>query len=344
MQFDINSDKIRLNYKQGEVIMLKKLIALLTVFMLSLTLIFGLVGCNNCGSCAGGGNGGGDDGLPEEPNETYTREENYIYIGRYPQSLKEESVTITDKQNKKGYYLGSDNEYYAKVVANPRYNNYRFKNNEKIIKDEIYYFKVEPIKWSILNEKDGKAFLRCVTILTKKGFDDDSNIYKDSQIRAWLNGEFYSTVFNSLQQNLILTTEVDNSARSTNPNDYAHWYNDGNNSRASENTFDKVFLLSLQELTTIAYGFSKHANDQSNPAGGRRLSVTDYGRATGVFMDDTSRTYGIGAYWTRSPEYYTDDTAYIVQPYGHVSVGYSVDSDYFSPVPAMWINLEDGSN
>ena len=45
--------------------------------------------------------------------EYYEREGNIIYLGEYPQTLKASSVTVSDTPNSKGYFLGSDNEYYV---------------------------------------------------------------------------------------------------------------------------------------------------------------------------------------------------------------------------------------
>lgn len=49
----------------------------------------------------------------------YVREGDYIYFGEYPQTIKEDNVVISTEQDSRGYFLGSDGAYYAKVVASP---------------------------------------------------------------------------------------------------------------------------------------------------------------------------------------------------------------------------------
>lgn len=47
-------------------------------------------------------------------------------FGEYPQALKENDVEITTTVDSRGYYLGSDGAYYAKVTATPAGTGYKF--------------------------------------------------------------------------------------------------------------------------------------------------------------------------------------------------------------------------
>ncbi|MDE6293509.1 MAG: hypothetical protein K2L88_02670, partial [Clostridiales bacterium] len=93
----------------------------------------------------------------------------YVYDGEYPQTLKAENVTVGDTADGNGYYTGSDGARYAKVTAATismgTWDPYKFSNDENITNGNTYYFKVEPIKWRVLENKDGVAFLLCDTIL-----------------------------------------------------------------------------------------------------------------------------------------------------------------------------------
>ena len=109
----------------------------------------------------------------------------------------------------------------------------------------------EIIEWKIVKKEDGKAL-----VVSKKGvaelpFDENgSNNYARSTIRAWLNNEFYKGSFRSEElRKRILNTEVDNSLAST---------MDETNENVCENTYDKVFLLSLKEVydSGIRFGVS----------------------------------------------------------------------------------------
>ena len=226
----------------------------------------------------------------------------YILFGQYPQAIKAADVSIiSTTPDTDGYYLGSDGERYAKVVADPNESGYTFSNNSSVTSGNTYYFKVEPIRWRILSESDGNAFILCDSIIanhyyhhthlspTIDGQTVYANNYANSDIRAWLNDEFYNTAFGDLQQALIQTTEVDNSAAST---------GNSSNRYACENTFDKVFLLSYREVITIEYGFESSFtyNDTA-----RRMLMSDFSRATGAYMSTSSGYYGNGWWLLRSP-------------------------------------------
>ncbi len=263
--------------------------------------------------------------------QVYTRSGNYIYFGEYPQTIKASDVTVGDVADEDGYYLGSDGERYAKVVADPNSSGYKYKfsDNSSVISGNTYYFKVEPIRWRILSESDGNAFILCDSIIANHNYHHTTssttidgqkvyaNNYKYSDIRAWLNDEFYNTAFGALQQALIQTTEVDNSGYSTG---YPF------NRYACENTSDKVFLLSYREVITIKYT-------------ARQMLTSDFSRATGAYMS-TDSYYGNGWWWLRSPYYDYVNNARSVG-YDGTAVNYGSDVDFVSRgvVPALNLTL-----
>lgn len=266
----------------------------------------------------------------------YSSEGNYIYFGEYPQTIKANNVTITNTTNEKGYYLGSDGYYYAIVTASPYKSGYTFSTGASVTSGTVYYFKVEPIKWRILSETNGEMFILCESIIANHRYAYSSNNYANSEIRAWLNDTFYNTAFNDLQKEIIQLTTVDNSVRSTNPNNNATEFNSGNNSYACEDTQDRVFLLSEQEVTNSAYGFNA---DYSNYDTARRMQTSDYSRATGAYMDMSTDYYGNGRWWLRSPDYYNCSYARGVGSYGYADYGYSVYGTIYGVVPALRIKL-----
>ena len=253
----------------------------------------------------------------------------YILFGEYPQSIKADNVTITDTKDDRGYYLGSDGFYYAMLKATPCTSYYTFTTGAEIDGGAIYYFKVEPIRWRILSEENGEAFLLCDSIIANQIFDDDSNNYAESNIRAWLNSVFYETAFDGAESMLILTTEVDNSAKSTNPyGNEKHW-NNGVNKYACENTNDKIFLLSEEEATNSTYGFKMYEGDSA-----RIMLTSDYSRATGAYMNDS----GIGWWWLRSPYHYGSKNARGIIDNGDIQI-ISVQGPREGVVPALKIEL-----
>ena len=262
--------------------------------------------------------------------QVYTRSGNYIYFGEYPQTIKASNVSIiSNTPDADGYYLGSDGERYAKVVADPYNSGYTFSNNSSVIDGNTYYFKVEPIRWRILSESNGKAFILCDSIIANKAYDaGNNNNYANSDIRAWLNDEFYNSAFGELQQALIQTTEVDNSFYSTgySPNPYA-----------CENTSDKVFLLSYREVTNSAYGF---ASSSSTFDTARRMLTSDFSRATGAYMNTESSYYGNGEWWLRSPDFDYSYSVRFVHYYGYSLGNYTgAHYDTYGVVPALNLTL-----
>ena len=80
-------------------------------------------------------------------------------------------------------------EEYKKVIAAPYENNSIFANGKTIITSETYFFKVEPIKWRVLEENNGSYKLLSELVLDNKAFSiNETNNYEHSNIRAWLNG------------------------------------------------------------------------------------------------------------------------------------------------------------
>ena len=274
------------------------------------------------------------------PKLPYKRVGDYVYFGTYPQTVKADSVTVSSTPNANGYYLGSDGAEYMKVVSNVYVygiDKYDFSTGDKIINGATYYFKMEPIKWRVLKEESGKAFLLCENILTNHVYDlsadsrpDDLkglNKYDESDMRAWLNGEFYNSAFSQLQQAIICTTTVDNSQATTGWTG-THYY-------LCDDTQDKVFLPSYADVTNTEYGFTstKVASDT------RCKVVSDYARATGTYMYAVTQTnWGKGTWFLRSPHGNNLYRIYVVNRDGLVDY----DSVYFSDrgiAPALWITL-----
>ena len=270
---------------------------------------------------------------------TYQKEGNYIYFGEYPQTIKASNVTVTQTTDSRGYYLGSDGQYYAKVVADPYSNKIAFSNTDSVVEGVTYYFKVQPIRWRILTaDNSGKTLLMCDSIIANMEIDSKgTNSYAKSDIRAWLNNQFYSTAFTSLQKQMIQTTLVDNSAKSTNPYGNPNTFNNGVNTNACEDTLDNIFLLSYEEITNTSLGFDLALDFNRDEA--KQLITTDYSRATGAFMNigETTGYYGNGNWWTRSP-YYTENF-WDVTHAGSKGGGGNSMGKALGVVPALWVQL-----
>jgi len=188
------------------------------------------------------------------------------------------------------------------VAAHRNETGYKFINGSTIQYGQTYYFKVEPIKWRVLEEADGTYTLLSEYIIDKQVFYTSSstrtidgktiyaNNYEHSTIREWLNNAFYNKAFSTQEKGSILTTLVDNSA----------------SPYFSNNTMDKVYLLSYKEARSSIYGFST-SNDSSST---RTAVTTDYARAVGAYMDTSYSNYGNGSWWLRSPDDSISTSAY----------------------------------
>ena len=233
----------------------------------------------------------------------------------------------------------------------------------------MYWFRFEPIKWRILTINGNSAFLMselaldlwkpqlnfktsdmAISYNTDQGVPEGiyANNWEYSFIHKWLNETFYNDVFNDLQKDIIKITLVDNSARSCNPNEYPKYFKDGKNQFAeqAQNTNDKIFLLSVQEVTTEAYGFSKEIGNDSS----RALGTTDFARFQGLCSylnegrGDFSRTEGTVNWLTRSPyEHYATYSQGLSIHTVHSGIypgRLNVPGDIGGIVPALWINLK----
>ena len=255
----------------------------------------------------------------------YDREDNIIYFGEYPQTLKDSSVTVSDSVDSRGYFLGSDNAYYAKLTATPCESGYKFSTAATVTSGTVYYFKVEPLKWRVLSENNGDALLLCESIIDSGRYDDASNNYEASEIRAWLNAEFYNTAFNSTEKNFIQTINVDNSLSSTG---YSA------NSFVCSNTSDKVYLLSYADVVNTLYGFTDDASRIKTPS--------DYALASSVWvsMSNITANKGNGLWMLRTPndtyEHFIRECNYN----GEVTDGgTNLSSVFYGVVPAITIKL-----
>ena len=232
---------------------------------------------------------------------------------------------------------------------------------------EVYWFKYEPIKWRILTTSGNSAYIMSDIALDsfsiqpnrKSEMRDDlfaeynnstgvpdgtyANNWEYCFLRQWLNETFYNEVFNKLQKEIIQTTHLDNTARSSNPNDYPKYYGYGEKAGKNKfadqckNTDDKIFLLSLRDITTTAYGFNKDVLAK-DPA--RNLLATDFAKFRGSPMDIYEEKYV--TWYTRSPSPANGNQGYATFVLDRHQKG-AIKSTSLTPdggvVPALWITL-----
>ena len=148
-----------------------------------------------------------------------------LWFGSYPQS----QITAEDR------------EIYTILTNIDNWN----KNGDVIIENTKYhktekdYFKYEPIKWRILQSENGEAFLLSDVILDKQAYNENDEYitWKESSLRAWLNDKFMNRAFSDEEKEKINITEVVNKD------------NPVFGTKGGKNTSDKIFLLSLAEVS-----------------------------------------------------------------------------------------------
>lgn len=163
-----------------------------------------------------------------------------------------------------------------------------FQDDNGFFAGEVYWFKWEPIEWRVLKKEGGGAFLFSNVVLDGMHFSLGDAGYLISDLRIWLNDNFFNTAFNAREKLIIETTNVDNSLASSLQT---------RGRSADETTHDKVFLLSAKEATDINLGFTS-TSDRSTA---RELIATPYSQAQGIGRIDHEGYFAEkGLWWLRS--------------------------------------------
>lgn len=291
-----------------------------------------------------------------------------IKFGSYPQSEVTDEILLAELGKFKlnwisyDYYSGngdigsmvssdymrySDIEYNGERYRAVSFSDYRplqtYKDNTGIVtgtyQDDngyyiksIYWFKYEPIAWRVLDPEEGLVL--CETIIDSQAYSNtrysvESDCYNDSEcknyandyatssIREWLNEDFYNTAFTDIDKTYIIISEVDNSSVQTSDSKYH-----------SETTYDKVFLLSYDDVKNSDYGLStKNASKQTQGS--------EYAKCQGLCVHENN----LSSWWLRTPGDYSY-YAYQVGYDGVVGDNHYVDGNCFGVRPSLKINPE----
>lgn len=198
----------------------------------------------------------------------------------------------------------------------------------------------QPIKWRVLSVDGDDAFLLADKNLDCRPYNvtDRGVTWETCTMRSWLNGygleeniegrdyssnnSFLANAFSAEEQSAIQITNVVN--------------NDVHDAEGGNDTQDKVYLLSLDEVTNPVYRFSPNVDQKDE---NRRTENTGYARAQGADGVD-----GRGYWWLRSPGI-TSNYAASVYYSGHVRrYGILVHSDDVVVRPALHLNLSSTSS
>ncbi|MBQ7876735.1 MAG: hypothetical protein IJ316_05535 [Clostridia bacterium] len=177
----------------------------------------------------------------------------------------------------------------------------------------------EEIEWLVLDIKDDQAFVISKYALDCKPYHEElvEITWENCTLRGWLNDEFYNNAFNDEEQNKIIGATIINAD------------NPGHGTDGGNDTEDKVFLLSLDEVN--AY-FSSDSERMAVP--------TAYAVGNNAYQSTNCLVDGIGstAWWLRSPAS-SSFWAAVVTISGGDGGSAKVDDIIYAVRPAMWINL-----
>lgn len=230
-----------------------------------------------------------------------------------------------DGKKYRGVYLEAYRPYFS--TSNPDSGEYQSDNGIHL--ERTYWFRFDPIEWKLLSSSNGDWVLVSNMILDSQEFSTTSDLnyhgddllypnnYAKSSIRSWLNNNFYNTAFSELEKQIIQSSNVSNDIDSQ-----GELYS--NIRYVCENTKDKVFLLSVEELTTY-YGKTQQDEYHMN----RFKESTSYAMIQG--LNDYS-------WWTRSPYNIGSKSAQVVSG-GTITNCCDVNSTYVGVVPAIRINV-----
>lgn len=156
-----------------------------------------------------------------------------------------------------------------------------------------------PIKWKVLDQMNEHSLLISVDILKTMPYNyswSPTN-WKDSDIRRWLNYDFYDIAFDAKEKNLIKKITTVNTG---NPDFYVKnlFY-----------TTDYVFLLSIEEAKKY-YTIS----DNYMAVG------TKYAKREGLWISSYISSKGYSVWWLRSPGK-TWSSAAIIHAAGSIGLG-----------------------
>ena len=175
----------------------------------------------------------------------------------------------------------------------------------------------KPVKWRVLQNAGGQLFLLADQNLDRQMYSLHHNLWKDSDIRRWLNGtsgtNFLSEAFSGPEISSIADSNVVNS------NNPFTRYPGGNDTY----TTDKIFLLSIGEVNNAEYGFTDNSSRMAESTEHTLIGLS------GVHND----------WWLRSPV--SSGYAATVGSNGVVNYlsGSNVSNSYITVRPAFNLNL-----
>ncbi|MBQ8197010.1 MAG: InlB B-repeat-containing protein [Clostridia bacterium] len=302
------------------------------------------------------------DFLVVDEDGNYDARGNYVLMGTYPQTIKSASVTVDETLNgSNGWNVGSDGCLYKKISAMPYWSDYSkptyyFSDNEEIVRGTEYFFKLEPMKWRLLNGHPNPTGTGWTALMSDKAIDANvfdaqcEAVYETSFLREFFLTNFLGLHFPQSVKDVMVDKTVKNDLSST--KEYGLYIPDGfeeiwdSNPHVGPATVDKIYALSAEELTSGNFSMKFTTADER-----RRVTPTDYALARGAAARTEGEYKGNVSWWTRSPYPRSDGTIHnamtvsadgSLATQGRYSYEFGLtrtDSSGYGIVPATTLNI-----
>ena len=173
----------------------------------------------------------------------------------------------------------------------------------------------KPIEWIVMKKEGNQVLLLSKYVLDAKSYNEGWGdvTWEISDIRQWLNNEFYTTAFNKAEKAKIQTSLIKNE-------DNSEYGTSGGN-----DTEDKVFLLSEKEADTL---FSDEEE--------RIAKATEYAEKSGVYVNEEKSVL----WWLRSPGEGSNYAVAVTDDGWFDERGDDVDDSRDGVRPALHLNLQ----
>lgn len=251
----------------------------------------------------------------------FSEDNKTVQYGFYPQTHVSDQTVIDELDKLQPMSIGRyllDDVFYVKQTAKVcNGESYTFDDGAAITDGDEYWFKCDVITWRVLSADDGTYVLLSDKLLDAHAYYGDyadrtvggatvyANNYAHSDIRRWLNNEFYGLAFS--RNDIYVENAADKGG--------------------------KVYLPSYADYINPDYGFGSNADDKSTT---RECVTTDYARARGAWCNAQNN----GSYWTRTPSDKYNYCAWNVNSGGYLSE-YAVDGGDHGVRPCITLNYSD---
>ncbi|MCD8217728.1 MAG: DUF6273 domain-containing protein, partial [Clostridiales bacterium] len=201
-----------------------------------------------------------------------------------------------------------------------------------------------PIEWLTLARREEMVLLISKYYLYSRPYDRNNTVsWKDSELRKWLNEDFFWDAFSVEEQEKIQMVEVKNGYSSEYP-----LKSEGKRGDVSESTVDSIFCLSVDEAVRFFTAPGKRARAHTETySTGLKYDYVDLG---GDDAESTPTPYALAAngtqircWWLRTPGAANRYRGYVCSCGAGSNIGLSgdgVDCKIYIR-PAMWVKLQE---